>query len=93
MKIGTHQLKTYTHNEYHQEYAATMYNGWQRRWNQTLSPRIVILSGKFLKRPEHRLTLKDSCEGEIVMQHYQNERPLNAIKYWQPQNSLAGSVG
>ena len=51
VKIGTHQLKKYTHNEYHQVCAATKYNGWQRRWNQTLSPRIVILSRKFLKRP------------------------------------------
>ena len=51
VKIGTHQLKNYTHNEYHQVCAATMYNGWQRRWNQTPSPRIVISSQKFLKRP------------------------------------------
>ena len=51
VKIGTHHLKIYTHNEYHQVYAATMYNGWQRRWNQTLSPRIVISSRKLLKRP------------------------------------------
>ena len=49
VKIGTHQLKKYTHNEYHQVRAATKYNGWQRRWNQTLSPRIVILGRKFLK--------------------------------------------
>ena len=51
VKIGTHQFKKYTHNEYQQVCAATMYNGWQRWWNQTLSPRIVILSRKFLKRP------------------------------------------
>ena len=51
VKIGTHQLKKYTQNEDHQVCAATMYNGWQRRWNQTLRPRIVILSRKFLKRP------------------------------------------
>ena len=51
VKIGTHQFKKYTQNEYHQVCAATMYNGWQRWWNQTLSPRIVILSRKFLKRP------------------------------------------
>ena len=40
-----------------------------------------------------QINTEDSCEGEIVLQLYQNERPLNAIKYWQPENSLAGSVG
>ena len=51
VKTGSHQLKKYTHNKDHQVCAATMYNGWQRRWNQTLSPRIVISSRKLLKRP------------------------------------------